>query len=114
MESDKRKSIRGKPAAPGIASGRPVVVRGEQDLDSVRKGDVLVAIQTDIAYVPAMHRASAIITEAGGRFCHAAVWARENNKPTLVQVFCATAQLCDVDDVEVNADLGFVEWGGGQ
>lgn len=104
--------IEGRPASRGHASGRPVVVTSEDDLDRVQDGDVLVAAQTDIAYVPAMHRASAIVTEAGGRFCHAAVWARENDKPTLLQVGDATTRLENVESVLVDANQGFVEWGG--
>ncbi len=99
----------GRRAARGQAVGRPVVVEVEADLGRVRDGDVLVAAQTDIAYVPAMLRASAIITETGGRFSHAAVWARENNKPTLLQVSGATMLLRDVCKVLVNADEQYVE-----
>lgn len=99
----------GRRAAHGCVVGRPVVVNSEADLDSVHDGDILVASQTDIAYVPAMHRASAIVTETGGRFSHAAVWARENSKPTLLQVSDATVHLCDVCRVMVNADEEYVE-----
>ena len=99
----------GRRAARGQAVGRPVVVEVEADLERVRDGDVLVAAQTDIAYVPAMIRASAIITETGGRFSHAAVWARENNKPTLLQVSNATVLLRAVRKVLVNADDQYVE-----
>jgi len=99
----------GRRAAGGQAVGRPVVVEDEADLVRVRDGDVLVAAQTDIAHVPAMLRASAIITEAGGRFSHAAVWARENNKPALLQVSQATVLLCHVQKVLVNADAQYVE-----
>jgi len=99
----------GRRAARGQAMGRPVVVEVETDLEFVRDGDVLVAAQTDIAYVPAMQRAAAIITEAGGRFSHAAVWARENNKPTILQVSKATELLRTVSKVLVNADEQYVE-----
>lgn len=105
--------ITGKRASPGRGEGRPVVVQGEEQLADVREGDVLVAAQTDIAYVPAMHRASAIITETGGRFCHAAVWAREHGKPTLLQVERATELLDGVIFVVVDADAETVEWGAG-
>ena len=109
--TDQANAVRysGRKAARGRAVGRPVVVETEADLERVRAGDVLVAAQTDIAYVPAMHRASAIITETGGRFSHAAVWARENNKPTLLQVTDATINLCNVGRVLVNADDEYVE-----
>lgn len=109
--TDKPNAVRypGRTAARGRAVGRPIVVETEADLERVRDGDVLVAAQTDIAYVPAMYRASAIITESGGRFSHAAVWARENEKPTLLQVAAATVHLCNVNRVLVNADDGYVE-----
>jgi pyruvate,water dikinase len=100
----------GKSAAGGVARGRPVVVRSENDLNAVAAGDVLVAAQTDVAYLAAMHRASAIVTETGGRFCHAAVWARENKKPTVLQAARATDILESVDEVIVDGDQGVVEW----
>jgi|SRR5690606_35896622 len=104
--------LHGRPACNGCATGRPVVVRDEADLGLVLDGDILVTVQTDIAYVPAMMRAAAIVTETGGRFCHAAVWARENNKPTLIQVESATSLLSGARSVTVNADQGYVELGG--
>jgi pyruvate,water dikinase len=99
----------GRRAAGGQAVGRPVVVETEADLLRVRDGDVLVAAQTDIAYVTAMLRASAVITESGGRFSHAAVLARELKKPTLQQVERATVLLRHVRKVFVNADEQYVE-----
>lgn len=102
--------IEGRKASPGVASGRPVIVRSEADLDNVQPGDILVAAQTDIEYVPAMHRASAVITETGGRFCHAAVWAREHSKPTILQVCDATTVLTEVAVATVDADAGTVTW----
>lgn len=108
------RSIEGRKAAPGVATGRPIIVHSEADLDNVQPGDILVAAQTDIEYVPAMHRASAVITETGGRFCHAAVWARENSKPTILQVLDATTILTDVAVVTVNAETGTVTWDDGQ
>lgn len=104
-------SLNGRTAASGVAIGRPVIVRCEADLDNVQVGDILVAAQTDIDYVPAMHRAAAVITETGGRFCHAAVWARENAKPTILQVANATTVLAGTGVVTVDADAGTVTWG---
>jgi pyruvate,water dikinase len=93
-----------------MVSGRPVVVDGPSDLDQVKQGDILVAIETDIAFVPAMHRAAAIITERGGRFCHAAVWARENRKPVVLQAENATEALRSAAWVTVDADQGLIVW----
>ncbi|MHB8512661.1 MAG: PEP-utilizing enzyme [Actinomycetota bacterium] len=103
-------SLTGKKAAPGTAVGRPVIVHSEADLAKVQPGDILVAAQTDIDYVPAMQRAAAIVTETGGRFCHAAVWARENNKPTLLQVADATTLLVDVESVTIDASANRIIW----
>jgi phosphoenolpyruvate synthase/pyruvate phosphate dikinase len=100
----------GKVACRGIVSGPPQVVLSTNDLNKVQVGDILVAKETDISFVPAMLRASGIITECGGRFCHAAVWARENNKPVLLQVPNATDVLALVDLVHLDADLGNVWW----
>ena len=98
----------GKRACSGKAIGKPVIILHERDLDDVLEGDILVSSQTDIAYVPAMHRASAVVTETGGRFSHAAVWARENQKPTLLQVENATTNLVTALTILVNADEEYV------
>lgn len=100
--------LKGKSACGGTASGRPRIVQKPSDLDDVGVGDILVAVETDIGFVPAMQRAAAVITEAGGRFCHAAVWARENSKPTVIQVEDATALLAGVQKVDVDATSGVV------
>ncbi len=68
----------------GMISGRVVIVRGHIDLKNVHSGDIIVAKQTDVNYAPQMLIALAIITEEGGRFSHAATFARENHIPCLV------------------------------
>jgi pyruvate, water dikinase len=105
-----RRLLKGVPACRGQASGRPVVVRTSDDLDLVHEGDILVTAETDISFVPAMFRASAIITETGGRWCHAAVWARENKKPTIIQVATATIALQEIEAITLNADSATIEW----
>ena len=97
-------------ASRGRASGRPVVVHTPQCLERVREGDILIAVETDISFVPAMFRASAIVTETGGRWCHAAVWAREHKKPAVIQVESITKALADVGIVDVDADSAVVAW----
>jgi pyruvate,water dikinase len=108
MKSKNR--IEGRSACKGRVRGRPVVVHDVGDLESVRPGDILVSLETEVLFVPAMHRAAAVVTERGGRFCHAAVWARENSKPTIVGAEGAMAALALVDVVEVDADSGLVTW----
>jgi len=67
------------------------VVHDPRDIDIVRAGDVLVAEMTTPDFVPAMKRASAIITERGGRTCHAAIVSRELGIPCVVGVANATS-----------------------
>ncbi|MDP2759782.1 MAG: PEP-utilizing enzyme [Sideroxyarcus sp.] len=110
MEDRRRHTLNGLPASMGTAAGCPRIVRNHLDLNKIAVGDILVATETDINYVPAMLRAAAIVTETGGRFCHAAVWARENNKPTILQAENATNLLSGVSLVMVNANIGMVEW----
>lgn len=99
-----------KPASAGRAEGRPTVVRSVADLGLVQDGDILVASETEIAFVPAMLRAAAVVTEQGGRFCHAAVWARENNKPVVLQAEEATKLLDGIAHVVVDANAGTISW----
>jgi len=108
--SSLRHSLKCRPACSGIVIGRPIIIHSQLDLDQIQSGDVLVAVETDISYVPAMHRAAAVVTERGGRFCHAAVWARENNKPTVLQATNATAVLEGVTLIRVDAEQGLIEW----
>ncbi len=99
-----------RPASFGMAIGRPVIISTCEDIGLVQEGDILVAKETDISYVPAMQKASAIITERGGRFCHAAVWARENQKPVVLQAIDATTILKDKEKITVDADNGTITW----
>jgi phosphohistidine swiveling domain-containing protein len=67
-----------------IGSGTARVVRSLADMDRVQPGDVLVADMTDPDWEPVMKRASAIVTNRGGRTCHAAIIARELGVPAVV------------------------------
>jgi len=83
--------LNGQPASPGVGMGIVRVVHDPRDIDIVRPGDVLVAEMTTPDFVPAMKRASAIITERGGRTCHAAIVSRELGIPCVVGVANATS-----------------------
>ena len=86
----------------GMISGRVVIVRGHLDLKNVHTGDIIVAKQTDVNYTPQMLIASAIITEEGGRFSHAATIARENHIPCLVGCVGVMAKLTNGDVVTID------------
>ncbi len=100
--------LRGQPAFAGKARGRAVIVRAIADLDRVRRGDVLVAPATNIDFVPALHRAIALVTEEGGILCHAAIVSREMRIPAVIGVRRATRLLTSGELVEVDATCGIV------
>jgi len=78
-----------------IGTGPVRIVYDIRDMDQVRPGDVLVTDMTDPNWEPVMKRASAIVTNRGGRTCHAAIIARELGIPAVVGCGDATEQLKD-------------------
>ena len=111
---------RGPVLAEGRAIGAkigagPVRVLTEVDrMHEFVPGEVLVADMTDPDWEPIMKRASAIVTNRGGRTCHAAIIARELGIPAVVGTGTATADLHDGDEVTVSAaegDTGYVYQG---
>ncbi|WP_421954908.1 phosphoenolpyruvate synthase [Polaromonas sp.] len=78
-----------------IGTGPVRIVHDIKDMDQVQPGDVLVTDMTDPNWEPVMKRASAIVTNRGGRTCHAAIIARELGIPAVVGCGDATEQLKD-------------------
>lgn len=99
--------VKGTPASPGIAFGRVNIIRGN-DISSVQEGDILVTIMTNPDMVPAMSKARAIITDEGGRTCHAAIVSRELGVPCIVGCYNATQVLQPGQEVTVDATRGVV------
>lgn len=89
-----------------IATGTVRVVRDVKSIMQVQDGDVIVTEMTDPDWVPAMKRAAAIITERGGRTCHAAIVSRELGIPALVGVDDALNKLHTADVVTVDCSQG--------
>src|SRR3989344_4253382 len=104
--------VKGDPASPGIASGRPVIIMKPSEIDRVKKGDVLVAPHTNPDYVPAMRRAYAIVTETGGRTSHAAIVSRELGVPAVVGASSAIRILKHEKIITVNGKNGEITRGG--
>lgn len=98
--------IIGSPASPGIGVGPAVHVSSPKFIDNVKKGDVLVAPQTNPDYVPAMKKAAAIVTEKGGRTSHAAIVSRELGIPAVVGAEGAMRLLKSGGVVSVNGATG--------
>ena len=94
-----------------IGSDTVRVVTSIKEMDKVQPGDVLVSDMTDPDWEPVMKRASAIVTNRGGRTCHAAIIARELGVPAVVGAGNATEVLKDGMDVTVSCaegDTGFI------
>jgi pyruvate,water dikinase len=99
-----------------LASGRAIgqkigvgpvrIVKDPKEMDQVKPGDVLVADMTDPNWEPVMKRASAIVTNRGGRTCHAAIIARELGIPAIVGCGDATETLTEGDIVTVSCTEG--------
>ncbi|MRD71706.1 phosphoenolpyruvate synthase [Rhodocyclus tenuis] len=89
-----------------IGVGQVRVVHDPREMDKVQPGDVLVADMTDPNWEPVMKRASAIVTNRGGRTCHAAIIARELGIPAIVGCGDATATLAEGDLVTVSCAEG--------
>jgi pyruvate,water dikinase len=84
------------------------VTFGIKEVNLIQNDEILCVVTTNPDYLPAMQKASAIITDEGGITCHAAIIAREMKKPCIVGTKIATKVLKDGDLVEVDADSGVV------
>lgn len=100
--------IKGTVAWPGKAKGKVKVVNNPSEVGKVEKGDILVTPMTIPAYLVAMNKAAAFVTDEGGITCHAAIIAREMKKPCVIGTKIATQALKDGDKIEVDADQGIV------
>ncbi|MDR2506637.1 MAG: phosphoenolpyruvate synthase [Candidatus Accumulibacter sp.] len=98
--------ISGRAIGQKIGIGPVRVVHQPSEMDKVQPGDVLVADMTDPNWEPVMKRASAIVTNRGGRTCHAAIIARELGIPAIVGCGDATEQLVEGDTVTVSCAEG--------
>jgi pyruvate,water dikinase len=89
-----------------IGQGKVRLVKSASEMDRVKQGDVLVTGMTDPDWEPVMKRASAIVTDRGGRTCHAAIIARELGIPAVVGCETATSTLKDGQEVTVSCAEG--------
>lgn len=97
-----------------IGQGRARVIASIAEMDQVQAGDVLITDMTDPDWEPVMKLASAIVTNRGGRTCHAAIIAREMGVPAVVGCGNATTVIEDGADVTVSCaegDTGFIYTG---
>jgi pyruvate,water dikinase len=103
--------VEGRSIGARIGAGKARVIMSLDDMDKIADGDVLVTDMTDPDWEPIMKRASAIVTNRGGRTCHAAIIARELGVPAVVGCGDATELVKDGTPVTVSCaegDTGFV------
>jgi pyruvate,water dikinase len=103
--------VEGRAIGHKIGSGVARVVRSLSDMSQVQPGDVLVADMTDPDWEPVMKRASAIVTNRGGRTCHAAIIARELGVPAVVGTGNALDLIANGQEVTVSCaegDTGYI------
>lgn len=93
-------------ASPGVASGPVRILHRVSEISKVKEGDILVAVMTNPDFVPAMKRASAIVTDEGGRTSHAAIVSRELGIPAVVGTSDATRLLAAGEVITVDGYEG--------
>lgn len=101
--------IKGLSAFVGNVKGRVKLLKRNEQIDEVKRGEVIVSSMTTPGFLPAMKKASAFVTDEGGITCHAAIVARELKKPCIIGTKIATKILKDGDLVEVDANKGVVK-----
>jgi pyruvate,water dikinase len=106
--SDAKVLINGLGASPGIGMGPVKIIESSKEIRDVEKGDVLVTDMTTPDFVPAMKRASAIVTDTGGMTSHAAIVSRELGIPCVVGTSEATKVLEAGSEVSVDGSHGMV------
>jgi pyruvate,water dikinase len=103
--------VTGRSIGQRIGSGPARVIRDVKEMARVQSGDVLIADMTDPDWEPVMKRSAAIVTNRGGRTCHAAIIARELGIPAVVGCGDATQRIREGQDVTVSCaegETGFV------
>jgi len=114
LKGDRSKNVvlaEGRAIGQKIGTGRARLIRSPAEMDRVQAGDVLVTDMTDPNWEPVMKRAAAIVTNRGGRTCHAAIIARELGIPAVVGCGDATERIAEGALVTVSCaegDTGYV------
>lgn len=100
--------VQGRPTSPGVVTGRVFRILHLKNVEKMPKGAVLIANMTHPDYMPAIRKASAIVTDEGGVVCHAAIISRELKIPCITGTGEATKIFKNGDRVEVDATKGVV------
>ncbi|KYH27521.1 phosphoenolpyruvate synthase [Halalkalicoccus paucihalophilus] len=110
-ENDGEELVHGLGSSPGRASGAARIVTKLDQLDKVEEGDIIVTQMTTPDMVPAMKRASGIVTDEGGMTSHAAIVSRELGVPAVVGTSNGTKVIEDGQQITIDGERGSVEAG---
>lgn len=112
LTTDHKVLVKGLPASPGMAAGKCHVITDPKYINEFQEGEVLVTTMTSPDWVPAMKKAIAIVTDAGGMTCHASIVSRELGIPCVVGTKSrsveATKVLKSGQDITIDAQNGVV------
>jgi pyruvate,water dikinase len=106
LTEESRLIVKGTSVGSKIGSGKASKIMSVKDIDDFKEGDVLVTEMTDPDWVPIMKIASAIVTDKGGRTCHAAIVSRELGIPCVVGTGNASSLIHDGQDLTVSCGGG--------
>jgi pyruvate,water dikinase len=106
--TEKKVLIKGLPSSPGIGSGKVHVILSDKNVSQFQQGEILVTEMTTPDWVPTMKKAKAIVTDAGGMTCHAAIVSRELGIPCITGTKVGTKVLETGKEVTVDAKMGMV------
>lgn len=98
--------VKGRAVGMKIGSGKVRIIKSKNELSEFKSGEILVTDMTDPDWEPVMKKASAIVTNRGGRTCHAAIVGREHGVPCLVGTGKATEVLKDSQEITVSCAEG--------
>jgi pyruvate,water dikinase len=108
QKEDTSGELRGVPASRGLATGKARLVRGPQDFNKVRQGEIIIAPATTPAWTPLFGAAGGLVTEFGGLLSHSGVVAREYGLPAVLGVPDAMRLIRDGDEITVDGEYGKV------
>lgn len=108
LDYKNEEEVEGNPAHPGLVRGRCRIIMDPFAEKKFEQGDILITGMTRPEFAHFYEKASAIVTDVGGRLCHAAIISREMKKPCVVGTKTATKTFKDGDMIEVDATKGIV------
>ncbi len=106
LSEEGKEIVRGTSVGSKIGAGKASKIMNVKDIDDFKAGDVLVTEMTDPDWVPIMKIASAIVTDKGGRTCHAAIVSRELGIPCVVGTGSASELIHDGEEITVHCGGG--------